>query len=297
MRLRRTMILVVAALAAAAAQQLPAAASAPHVTGLVRAISYGTGVTSGPSTTRAYCPDGKRVISGGGGVWWDKFTSPDQVVLSAMQPVHPLSGDDFYQVTGEQTQTGQSGTWNVFALAICADPIEGMHIVTTTAGPAPSSSSWQLAQPTCPDGEKVLGVGGVVIPSYGQVALQVERASTDGQLAYIGAHEDADGYAGTWNILGQAVCAPEPAGYRVAIGNSPQSASETLKSASATCTYEENLVGTGGATTFNAPGGVNLLQVQPALTIPDDHVYASAIENTPTSANWDFIVSESICVT
>lgn len=122
MRLRRTLTAAVAALTLTAVQQLPAAASAPHVTGLVRTISYGTGVTRGPSTTRAYCPDGKRVISGGGGVWRDKFTSPDQVVLSAMQPVHPLSGDDFYRTHPLVRPSTRDGLAVIPAVLVVARP-------------------------------------------------------------------------------------------------------------------------------------------------------------------------------
>lgn len=297
-RSSRNVIRVVALAAAAAvtsgslgAVQFIAASSASAMTGLVKVSTVGPSDSTSTKTLKAYCPTGTRVVGGAGGPYWSSVDQPKQVVLTQLQPVHPLSGDDFFSVTGNETQVGTTSNWSLQATAVCAPPLAGMHIIF--ANTVLSSSSSQMAQAVCPDGEKVLGNGGWVYPTGGQVGLQVTRASTDGALAYAGAHEDATGYIGTWNVMAFAVCAPEPAGYQVLTIASDDSASQELKYAEAVCPAGKGLLGAGAATEFAAPGNVSINRT----LISNNRVYATGIENTATSLNWDFIVAQAICAT
>lgn len=287
--------IAVVAAAAGAVQFTAAAPASAAVTGLVRTTGISVIDSSASKTATAYCPPGTRVVGGGGGLVWDLQHQTRQVVLTQLQPVHPLWGDDFYRVTGEETQTGTTDTWWVEAVALCADPIPGMHI--TFGNTVLSSASSQQARATCPAGEKVLGTGAWVYPAGGQVGLQVARASTSGNLAYAIAHEDADGYAGNWNVLALAVCAPAPAGYEVLNAPSPESASESIKTATATCSAGKQMLDAGGATSFTAPGNVSLTRILVAPFGALNWAEAIATENTATAANWDFIVAQVICAT
>ena len=96
------------------------------------------------------------------------------------------------------------------------------------------------------------------------------------------------------SLVAFAVCAPAPAGYEVAFAPSPEKLSETVKTARATCSGTRRLIGAGGAITNVAPGTVSFERVYPVTT---NQVEARAVENTPTTPNWNFIVAAKICAT
>jgi hypothetical protein len=159
-----------------------------------------------------------------------------------------------------------------------------------------SSASSQMAKATCPSGESVLGGGGWISDTGGQVGLQVARASASGSLFYAGSHEDASGYSGTYSTIAFAVCAPTPAGYAVVTTLSAASGSEDIKTAFADCPSGTQLLNAGGATSFTAPGEVSLTRtlVDPVTA---GQAEAVATENTATSASWDSIAGQTICAT
>ena len=138
----------------------------------------------------------------GRGLVWDLQHHTRDVVLTGMYPVHPLSGPDSFVVTAHEDQGGTGDTWWAEAYAICVNPIAGMH--TKVTGGTYGSASSQRPEAHCDPGERVLGSGGYVQDTGGQVGIQVARASTLGTFSYFQAHEDADGYAGNWGLL--AVC-------------------------------------------------------------------------------------------
>jgi hypothetical protein len=284
---------VLVAAAATAAVQLATGTPAAAVTGMEVVWANSNVVTAAPqvATATVYCPTGKRVIGGGGGVAWDLTSTPYDVVLTRMQPVHPWSGPDNYVVTGERIPSGTSTNWWVRAYAICVDPLPGLRIVWSFS--ATSSASSQRAEAPCADDEQVVGTGAYIYGSAGQVGLQVMRASIRGDLVYAQGHEDADGFAGSWYVMSVAVCADPIDGYEVIQVPSPEDDSESSKSATAQCSTGKTLYGGGGATAFDAPGAVSLRWIS-VDTVGDD-LLANAIENTSTSTDWDFIVAQAIC--
>ena len=289
--IRRNLIAVAAALMLLGAVHASSASAA--VPGLQKVTALSVIDSSSSKTAIAYCPPGKRVIGGGGGLIWDLQHHTHDVVLTGLLPVHPLSGPDSYQVSAREDQGGTNDTWWVDAFAICADPIAGMHTVVAggTYGSAPS----QTPQAHCNPGERVLGTGGWIQDTGGQVGIQVSRASAAGTFSYFQGHEDADGYAGNWGLLAYAVCGPAPAGYEIAQTGSPTALSEADKVAETTCAAGKKTLGGGGAIAFNAPGNVFLTRINmmgPALS---NEVHAVAAENVSTAANWDFIVAQAIC--
>jgi hypothetical protein len=84
-----------------------------------------------------------------------------------------------------------------------------------------------------------------------------------------------------------------PPGYELVYGQSEQRASESEKSATAVCPGSKVVHGAGAAITNVAPGSVSLRVVYPSYD--PKRVVAVAVENTPTSQNWDFIVAQAIC--
>jgi hypothetical protein len=241
-------------------------------------------------TERAYCPTGTRVVGGGGGMLGGEVA--EGLVITQMRPVHPLFGRDYYEVTVADP-TGAVDGWGTRATAICAPRLTNMSI--EVANTTLSSDSVQLAEAQCPPGRKVVGNGAWTNNTAGQVGLQVLRASTDGTRVYAQAHEDGDGYSGQWNVRAFAVCANAPAGYEIKMADSPQSDSETTKNGWAACSPGKTLLSGGAAVSFSAPGQV-ALQFFHAYAYPTSgDVNGYAAENSATSADWGFMVTQAIC--
>jgi hypothetical protein len=248
----------------------------------------------GPATSKtetATCPEGTRVIGGGGGLLGTQIN--EGLVITQMQPVRPpFGGEDFYSVTVNDP-TGAVDDWGVRATAICAPALANMTIAFGNS--VASSSPVQLATATCTGGRKVVGSGGTVYNADGQAGLQVMRASTDGLRVYAQAHEDPDGFAGDWFVFAWAVCATAPAGYEIVMAESPQSDSQSTKNAWVECPGDKTLLGAGAAASFAAPAQV-ALQFAHAYGGPTSGtVDVLVAENQPTVADWDFIVGQAIC--
>lgn len=289
-RCRRLAATVPATLAAVLASAAPALA----LPGLERRDGSSATDSLAEKTATAYCPEGKRVVGGGGNIVWG-FGQPQEreIVLKQMMPSHPLTGTDRYIVSAAETQTGTSSTWRVEAYAMCADPPPGIRLEMEPS--TYSSSTTKLVTPGCDDGEKVLGTGGWVNAPGGQAALQVMRSSTTGDFAYVQAHEDPTGYTGSWSVFGWAICADEPAGYEIIHGHSPEDDSESIKSAAAQCDSDKQVHAGGGAVSFAAPGNAVIRSIIPDSYGIGRQVDAAAMETTPTSADWDFFVTQAIC--
>jgi hypothetical protein len=285
---------IAAAVIASAGVLGAGAAPALAISGIeeVRAISVID--SSSAKTAEAKCPRGKDVIGGGGGLVWDAQHQSYNVILTRLQPFHAWNRQqDSYIVGASETSTGEPGDWWIEAVALCADPVPGLRVVSEQGGF--SSAAMQNPEAHCDPGEKVLGTGAQVSLTNGEVGLQVARASTTGNWSYAFAHEDPDGYQYGWYSWAYAVCAPEPAGYDVINAPSAYQDSEAAKTGTATCPAGTALTGAGGATSFNAPGNVFLSRILVDPQFNNRSAEAIAIEAFPTAADWDFIVGQAIC--
>ncbi|WP_433383505.1 hypothetical protein ACQPZX_21535 [Actinoplanes sp. CA-142083] len=291
------MVLVVSS---AVALQLIGITPASAVTGIKKITVASPTDSQSPKTATAFCPTGKRVIGGGGWVFAVNAADGNKVALTGLQPIHPIVAglDDRYEATGAETGAGIVTNWSLQVYAICADAsgLPGYEI--RYAATQPSSNSVQAAQAVCLGGTRVLGTGGKIATASnqnpaGQVVLQVARASATGDIARVQAHEDADGYNGTWFVQSYAVCVNPPSGYEVVQAASPQTASESEKLAYADCPGTKRVHGAGAAIANTAPGNVSLQVIYPFEDLKT--VEAFAVENTATSADWDFIVAQAIC--
>jgi hypothetical protein len=280
-----------------------AAASPGPITDIREVSAISRQVDSEPyKQARAICP-GSMVVLGGGAWFHETSGTSHRITLRVLQPgVSVVDGAlrNSYFVEAAETPPGVSGEWYVVAVALCAFPPSGYHRVV--APPTPRSSDpVQTNIARCPSGERTLGSGAWITPAgagrssepYAEVGLQVARASGTGDITRAQAHEDANGYAGTWSLTAAAICADPPLGYEVRYGESIRRASETEKSATATCSDGNSLIGAGAAISNVAPGNATLSMTAPTLDL--DWVIAAADENVPTDQSWDFIVSQAIC--
>ncbi len=278
--------------------QTAVAAAAPVLTGVEKRQSTINEISSrSPKSAVAKCPAGKKVVGGGGWTMEETSTAPDRLTLTQLEPKDDVDGlgTDGYIASAAETSPGVSGNWWVQAYVFCADAISvsGWHInadfTDTTSDPR------QQMAVGCdnPATQRVIGTGARIAVSAGfegQVVLQVARASGPGDITRAQSHEDADGYTGTHWLGAYAICMNTPQGYSVATGESTERLSETHKIAFAGCGGKQ-LLSAGAAITDVAPGNVSL-----QVVFPGSNVEAFAVENTPTSLNWDFIIARGICV-
>jgi hypothetical protein len=292
---RRRTARFVAAFAVAAALA-PGVASASTVQGVHLVEGHSQFDSDFFKPARAYCAENERVIGGGARI--TEENGGVNAALTALKPVRLIDHGtrDAYVVTAAETTTGTTGRWMVEAFAMCAKPLPGLHIVPSDPMP-PSSEPMQATAAVCPAGEVVIGSGGTVSAgAEGQVVLQGARPSHPGDIARVQAHEDATGYPLIWSTTAYAVCAPRPDGYEeVVFAASLLSHSESPKTAGLAagdgCPLGKQLLSSGAAIGSAAPGNVSLRTVLP-LT---QRTYATAVENTPTNLDWDFIVATSVC--
>jgi len=219
----------------------------------------------------------------------DPMHARRDLVLTQIEPVHPLSGPDFVTASAEERDDGAHGDWRVRASARCAKPVPGQHTVLAVSTLKSADSGG--AYPACADGERVLGGGAWVIqPTAGQVGITMLQADPTGTYLQAEAHEDADGYAGEWNVTAFAICAPKPSGYKIST-RSTFGASWT-ELAQAYCIYPQQVIGSGGSVTRWPAGNVMLTQVE--QWGGERYVSADAVENTATSDDWS-VTAQAIC--
>jgi hypothetical protein len=290
-----------------AAGQKPADAAASRITGVEIVTRFTSPHSQSVQSVEAPCPQGKQIVGGGASaIEYDAAglsLIPRRVTLTRLAPVGG-SGQNRYAVTATETAPGTDNDWRVKAWAVCADPVPG-HLIVSKATSF-SSSAVQTADPVCPSGKSALGSGAMIHfppdqpdqPKQG-VGLQAARADALGVLTRTQAQEQPAGYPHNWQLVGFAICANTPQGFEVVGDASDEQDSETVKEARVKCPGGKQMLGVGGAITaerrpdgtYVAPGNVTLTWI-----IPGVDGLVIAVENTPTSVDWDFIVVRAICV-
>lgn len=268
---------VTQASAQAAEQVTPAAAAA--LPGAVVRSEQTLFDSEGPKTAMARCPEGKRVTGGGGRV--DGFAS--HVVITRLQPVRTNNLDRF-EVSATEDETGADGQWAVTAIAICADPIPGLEIITQAN--APQSTARDTAVARCPEGKSLMGGGGRINSGQGQVHLRSANSTAFLFLVADG-WEDETGFAGNWSVTGYAVCAPNLSDLRRA-SDASEVDSTDRKVVEAECTDGRRVVGAAFRITDDNPNVV-LESIAPnALPggVPGTRLRAVARENNPLNDTW-----------
>jgi hypothetical protein len=272
---------------AVAVQVAGMAAAHAAVTGVHQVTGPLSPIDSQPSkTVKATCPVGEQVIGGGGWVMTTVTADATKVTLTELQPVHPPSGADFYEVTGQEGTPNIATNWWVQSFAMCATPVPGLHIVSFT-GPATASA----AQAFCGSGEAALGGGGQINGAPNHVALSAEFPLFGNR--WQASSLPAANFTGSWTVTAYAVCAPTPAGYQVVSANSSSGPTDPIKVALVNCPAGKHLLSPSAATKVEAPAGVALQVVFPSPSL--DQVEAVAAATSPITIDWKPAVAVAVC--
>ena len=243
---------------------------------------------------QAYCPSTERVI-GGGGYIQEVSGTDHKPTLTELRPIYRYDGTrDAFRVTAAETPLGTPETWLVQAYAVCVPKVQLHNWVIVPATSPLSSNAVQAKAAVCPAGRRVLGTGISVSDPFGGVVLQVTRPSAPGDIARAQAREGVNGYAPNWSVTAYAICADPPPGYVIPpFGQSLGSDSESWKIAGSTCPAGKYAHSAGAALNNLAPANVSLQAVFPAGGGRSSQ--AIAVENTPTTEDWDYIVASVVC--
>jgi hypothetical protein len=203
-------------------------ASALAGTSLVVARSTYDSVSS--KTATATCPANKVLLGGGGRV----VDGSGYVILWSLSPSNTAYRADAYE------KQAFGGAWEVYAYAICGDPIAGRIIVTDVETIAAGVRRDQ-ADVACPQGTKVLGTGGWV--NGADASFEWIRPYDNGGNGTV-VVEGIDNGAAEWEIGAMAVCAPAPAGYEIGATGTLAYTGPVLQ-ISSTCSGNKTLTGAG----------------------------------------------------
>jgi hypothetical protein len=217
---------------------LVAPTPAPAVPGLTTVEAVSPLDSTATKSVTAACPAGTTVVGGGGKLGSDS----SHLLLTGLRPLWTLFGTG-YQVTGSEDEAGYGGGWQVWAYATCApDPAGLQYRWASTGGGSQAARDMAV---TCPEGRKVLGTGAVVTGGGQQVALRRVRPTADLRTVFVGAHEDANGYAGSWSLTAWAVCADPVPGQELRF-DATNGQGFALNSAQAVCPAPKRIHGVGG---------------------------------------------------
>jgi hypothetical protein len=209
-----------------------------------------------------------------------------QVVLEALRPDATLTSID---VQGAEDETGVDANWSLAAYALCANPVPGLELRTSTSL---SSSVNKARTVSCPTGKRVVGAGAEIGGGNGQVVFEDIRPNATLTNVTANAFEDETGFDGNWTVTAYAICANPIAGLELVRATSP-SDSASPKSVTASCPTGKNLIGVGAERTGG--GG----QVGTTGIIPNDSAMTAVFvrqneDETGFTGNWS-VTADAIC--
>lgn len=269
---------LVAVVAAIAASPGPASAAVP---GLQVVSAHSAYDSHDGKSAIATCPAGKKLIGSGGQITLET----GEVVIDDMRPNSTLTS---VTLTGFEADD-YGASWNIWAYAICADPLPGLLRVRTSS--AYNSTDGKSATAACPAGKKLTGTGGELTGALGEVVMDDVRPNSTLTAVTVTGFE-ADPYAGNWSVAAYAICAdPLPGLVRVTTSSAYDSVA--TKDATATCPAGTRLTGTGGELT-GATGEAVMNRIWPS---GDQQTRANdvlALEEDPFTGPWK-VTSYAVC--
>jgi hypothetical protein len=180
------------------------------VAGLQVVTSNGVSDSVARKQKIAVCPSGKQLTGLGGAIISGATGQVRLEAFSAMAPFGTVP--NAANITAAEDETGLTANWALDTYAICASPLPGLELVRATS--AAGSPGRVLQSANCPSGKRVVGVGAFLTQSsgFGQVGLETlltsPLASVGPPTAHLAfASEDQNGFAGTWTLTAQAICA------------------------------------------------------------------------------------------
>jgi hypothetical protein len=202
---------------------------------LVSAESGNTSIQS--KSVTATCPAGKKVLGTGGAILG---ATPGDVMIADIKPVADLTG---VMVVGTEVGLGTPEPWSVKAYAICATPPPGLILVSADTANTSESKGLVL---NCPEGKKVLGVGGEISNGEtGWIGLQRVRIESATKVRVRGFEIGGTGTTSNWSVTAHAICANPMPGHQVFATASGYN-SDNTKSLFQSCPAGKVMVGAGG---------------------------------------------------
>ena len=151
--------------------------------------------------------------------------------------------------------------------APAAAAFSGQHIVSSESPALSSNSHTQYA--VCPDGQQVIGGGGIVDNDLrDKVFLTASFPLSDASAWQVNGARMND-WRGTWHVVAYAICASPVAGWEIQWGNSGPGAATFKTTFTFKCSNGKKVLSAGGRINDAPAGSVGLTMIRPddALTI------------------------------
>lgn len=229
----------------------------------------------------AICPGAKRLLGGGGTI----AGGLGEVVLDDLTP-----GTRTFLAFGREDQDGLASNWSIRAFAICADPVPGLELVSTTG---PTSSFAKSTSAACPTGKQVVSTGGEITGGNGQVSIFRFGTLSSLRSVRVSAREDRDGFDGNWSVRAHAICANPLPGLELVTAESAADSFDS-KSQAASCPSGKKVVGGGAEVGFNSSEAI-LKDIHPSGNLSS--IVASAEEDQAGSDKSWSVRAHAICAT
>ena len=239
-----TLGFAVAGLVVALAAAPAAATTVPP--GSVQVKTALSAATSANKSIRVNCPAGQVALGGGG-----LTAGGAHVIMSEARPIADSAGNGF-TVAAQEDQFGVAGVWTVQVFAFCAAPPPGYEVIPLAGQPTSANNDQPLA--FCSPGKFLLGSGGRITGGAGQVDLSLNPNNNHGlaNASSAFAKEDADGFAGNYQVTAYAICATQNVFFDFEMVRVDLSDSNALKKVTVSC--PTGFRATGGAGFTDSPG-------------------------------------------
>lgn len=175
-----------------------------------------------------------------------------------------------------------------------AEAVSGLTRVTASSGS--NSRTLKRVAAVCPPGTRVVGGGGTVVNGRGQVVIQQlepRHTATDDRFV-VAAREDQSGFAGSWRLTANALCANPLPGQQIT-SNPLLASSDAVQSQLAFCPSGQAQIGYGGRVD-NGAGQVHVTELFDFFGPPVGVTFLRAREDADGYAGSWAVTPFAVCV-
>jgi hypothetical protein len=217
----------------------------------------------------ATCPQGTRLVGGGGSV---NDGRAGKVLLTALAPLSPPGFPNMFSAVARNLDAQFTGSWSVTAYAIRASGATvPAHLVTFQSPTLHKVGSFKTDAVPCPAGQRALSAGGWTdLQSPGRAGLQLVRTSAPRDIARSTARVTQPTEE-PWVLSTLAVCADPVIGV-----GSPVQQFFPGKAGQFSCPQGKKVYGVGGGGSLTESGNSYLNSVVPSADLRDAKVTMTA---------------------
>jgi hypothetical protein len=254
------------------------AVCADAIAGLERISENAPLDVSGQKILFPSCTGGKVMT----GIGADIHAFNPEVLLNAIN----FGGSENILLSAVADETGYAFPWSLTGYVICA-PGSRPHTVISFADSSPKNVNVACELTT----QQVTGLGGIALNGNQEVLLDRFRPDPPNN-ALVTAFEDDGGFAGDWQLSGNAICATPLPGQEIVSNSTAQTS--VNKQVSVSCPTGKSVVGVAGEV-VNGLGQVLLDDMRPSADLTT--VTVNGLEDeTGTSLSWG-LTARAICAT